>query len=76
MVLIIKAKVTMMNMIILHDHDHLDADHHNEESHLRLHESIALCLQGCAEQASKGVADLLKIICFFVRKVRVKLSLS
>ena len=74
MVFMIKAKVTMMNMIILHDHDHLDADHHNEESDLRLHESIALCLQGCAEQASKGVADLLKI--FFVRKVRVKLSLS
>ena len=66
----------MMNMIILHDHDHLDAVHHDEESHLRLHESIALCLQGCAEQASKGVADLLKSIYFFVGKVRVKLSLS
>ena len=51
-----------MNKIILLDHDHLDADHHNEETHLRLHESIALCLQGCAEQASKGVADLLKSI--------------
>ena len=56
--------------------DNLDPDHHDEETYLRLHESIALCLQGCAEQASKGVADLLKSIYFFVRKVRVKLSLS